>query len=112
MVFVSLTESKLPMTRSNTNSSGTTVLVVLLIIFTFPIWIGILGGLFGIVIGICGAVIGVIAGVFGAIVGGVASLFGGLFHWGWSDHNFFWNVLLATILAFAIVQLAKSRNKK
>lgn len=94
-----------------TRSTGTTVLIVLIIVFTFPLWIGILGGLFGAVMGLFGALIGVIAGVFGAVIGGVASVIGGLFHWGWP--NFItWNVLLAVVLAFAIVQLAKSRKQR
>lgn len=97
------------MTRSNTSSTGTTALIVLIIVFTFPLWIGILGGLFGVVMGLLGALIGVVAGVFGAIIGGVASMIGGVFHWGWQS-AFFWNVLLAILLAVAIVKLAKTKK--
>jgi MFS family permease len=103
----SMPETEKQMTRTNTHSTGTTVLIILIIVFTFPLWIGILGGLFGLAMGLFGAVIGIIAGVFGAIIGGIAALFGGLFHWGWHSH-FVWNALLATLLVVAIVKLAKS----
>lgn len=97
------------MTRSNTRSGTSTILIVLLIIFTFPIWIGLAGGLFGLVMGLIGAAIGIVAGVFGAFVGGIGSAFGGMFGW---HGSFGCNTLLAIALVFAIVMLAKSTSRK
>lgn len=96
------------MTRSNTRSGTSTVLIVLLIVFTFPIWIGLAGGLIGIVGGLFGAVIGIIGGIFGAIFG----LFGGIFNalFGWHG-PFGFNVLLAVLLAFAIIRLTRAARR-
>ncbi len=98
------------MTRSTTKSGTNTVLIVLLILFTFPIWIGIAGGLFGLVIGLMGAAIGIVAGVFGAVIGGFGGLVGGIFG-GWHG-AFGCNVFIAIALVFAIVMLTRSRERK
>ena len=99
------------MTRSSTNS-GTTILIILIIVFTFPFWIGIAGGLFGLVVGLFGAAIGIIGAVFGAIIGAFGAVIGGLFGgWGAGSH-FGMNVLLAICLVVAIVMLSKARNNK
>lgn len=97
------------MTRSNTNS-GTTVLVILLIVFTFPIWIGIAGGLFGLVAGLFGAAIGIIAAVIGAVFGIFGSVVGGLFgHW-WPGSHFGINIVLALLLVLAVIRLSKAKR--
>jgi len=96
------------MTRSNT-SSGTIVLIVLLIIFTFPIWVGLAGGLLGLMLGLIGAAFGIVAGVFGSVLGGIGGMIGGVFG-GW--HGWFGcNTLIAVLLVFAIVMLARSRDR-
>lgn len=106
------------MQSRSSSSSTTTVLIVLLIVFTFPFWIGILGGLFGIVVGVFGAVFGVIAGVFGAIIGVIGGLFGGIFHWGWGwpHHGWafgFWSgKLFAIVLTMLIVFFVLIRPRK
>ena len=92
-------------------SSTSTVLVVLLIVLSFPIWIGIAGGLFGIIVGIFGAIFGIIAGVFGAVFGAIGGIFGWFFDWDWPFNGFFhWNI--ATILIIAIVILLVSRSRR
>ena len=58
------------------SASTSSVLLIILIVLTFPIWIGIAGGVFGLMAGLFGAAIGVIAGVFGAIAGIVGAIFG------------------------------------
>lgn len=104
------------MTRSNTHS-GSTILIVLLVVFTFPIWIGIAGGLFGLVMGLLGAAIGVIVGVFGAVIGAITGVIGGvfgLFSWDRSSFHFFgfyYNFLLVLCLVIAIIMVSKSRMK-
>ncbi len=92
-------------------NSTSTVLIVLLIVFTFPIWIGIAGGLFGIVVGIFGAIFGIIAGVFGAVFGTIGGVFGWLFNWDWPFGGFFhWNILTILIIAVIIVLVSRSRR--
>jgi hypothetical protein len=59
--------------------SFSVILITLIILITFPIWIGIAGGLFGIVVGVFGAVFGAFIGVFGALFGMIAGLIGALF---------------------------------
>jgi hypothetical protein len=87
------------------------VLIVLLIVFTFPIWIGIAGGLFGIIAGIFGAVFGIIAAVFGGVFAAVGGIFGWLFNWDWPFGGLFnWNIF--TILFVVIVVLLVSRSRR
>jgi hypothetical protein len=80
-------------------------------IFTFPIWIGIFGGLFGLAIGLFGACIGVIGAVFGAIFGVIGFVFSG----DWFSFPFihFSGVRFALIVAlvFFIVLLSRSKKK-
>lgn len=90
-----------------TKSSTSTVLIILLVILTFPVWIAIAGGLFGMTIGMIGAAFGIVAGVFGAVFGAIGAIFGWLFNipFGWTD----WN-LLPVILIIAVVMLATRRR--
>lgn len=99
------------MTRSNTNS-GTTVLVILLVVFTFPIWIGIAGGLFGLVVGLFGAAIGIVAAVFGAVFGVFGAVIGGIFGDGWPSSHFGLNIFLTVCLVLAIIGLSKAKRNK
>jgi hypothetical protein len=92
-------------------SSTSTVLIVLLIVFTFPIWIGIAGGLFGIVFGVFGAVFGIIGAVFGVVFGAIGGIFGWLFNWDWPFGGFFhWNIF--TILFVVVVVLLATRSRR
>jgi hypothetical protein len=89
-------------------SSTSVLLLVLILVLTFPIWIGIAGGIFGIVMGLIGGFIGLIAGLFGAVGG----IFGWLFNWDWPftgffHINFFWIIIVAIIIVLA----SKSRNR-
>lgn len=99
------------MTRSNTNS-GTTILIILIVVFTFPIWVGIAGGLFGLIAGLFGAAVGIIVAVFGAIIGVFAAVISGLFGGWWPDSHIGLNVFLAICLVLAIVMLSKVRKIK
>ena len=107
MIFGNPFQKKIMQSRN----SGSTVLIVLLIVFSFPIWIGLAGGLFGLVIGIFGAVIGVIAGVFGAILGAIGGIFGWFFDWSWPFNGFFhWNIFGILIIALVVVLISRSRR--
>lgn len=104
-------------------STSTTLILVLLIICTFPIWIGIAGGVFGLAAGVFGAVVGIIAalfgtlgGILGAIFGAIAkvfsSIFGTIFHWGdWHPHIHLSNPLTIAAIILVIVLIAKSRKQ-
>jgi len=52
------------------------VLMVILLIVTFPVWIGLVAGLFGGLIGILGGLFGILVGIvatgFGLTIGGIA----------------------------------------
>ena len=50
-------------------SASTKVLLVIVIILTFPLWIGIVAGVFGTVVGLIGAAFGIAIGIAGAAVG-------------------------------------------
>lgn len=57
-------------------SKSTKILIIVLLILTFPLWIGVVAGLFGGVVGILGGLFGTVVGLGGAgiglLVGGVA----------------------------------------
>lgn len=63
-------------------STSTKILIVVLLVLTFPLWIGIVAGLFGLIVGLLGAIFGIVVGfvgaAFGLIVGGVACIIGGI----------------------------------
>ncbi|NOT75249.1 MAG: hypothetical protein HOP08_09995 [Cyclobacteriaceae bacterium] len=74
--------------RTQANSTSP-ILVAVILIITFPLWFGLLAGLFGIVIGLMGAAIGLFAGLFGIVAGVIAIPFKILFGWGdWGWHGF------------------------
>jgi hypothetical protein len=92
-------------------SSTPTLLIVVLIICTFPFWIGLAAGMFGIVAGVFGAVIGIIAGVFGAVFGAIGGIFGLFFDWDWPFDGFFhWNLFPLVILVLIVLLLTRSRR--
>ena len=64
-------------------SSSNTVLLVLILIITFPFWIAFGAAAFGIVAGLFGAAIGLVAAVFGIVLGVITLPFRLIF--GWSD---------------------------
>jgi len=92
-------------------SSTSTLLIVLLIIFTFPIWLGIAGGIFGLVVGLLGAGFGIIAGVFGAFFGIIGGIFGWLFDWHWPFDRFFhWNFFPIFFIILIVLLISRSRK--
>ena len=92
-------------------SSTSTLLIVLLLVLTFPIWLGIAGGIFGLVAGLFGAIIGIFAGVIGAVFGIIGGIFGWFFHWDWPFSTFFrWNVFTIVAIAIVVILLARSRK--
>lgn len=90
-------------------SKGATLFLAFILIFTFPIWIGLLAGGFGLIIGIFGGIIGVIGSIVGAIfsvIGSVFSAIFGGFNWGWGDTHIFYPHLHVNgyaVFAFIII---------
>jgi hypothetical protein len=86
-----------------------------ILVFTFPVWIGLAGGLIGLIAGAFGAVIGILAGVFGALIGAVGAVFGWMFNWNW-HHGWpfgFWSAkLLAITITMVIVFFLLIRPRK
>ncbi len=102
-------------TGKSSPSSGTIVLIVIVMIFTFPFWIGLLGGLFGLVVGLIGGAFGIVAGVFGAVIGGIFSVIGSIFHWGggpWNFHLGFISVKLFMIISIIALVVYLSRRRR
>jgi hypothetical protein len=102
------------MARSSSGSS--TLLVVVLLVLTFPIWFALLAALFGVVVGLFGAAIGVIAAIFGASVAIIALPFKLLFGFGDFHFPFFQTgngfvILLLLIVAFVLVQRGRKTGK-
>ena len=102
------------MANRNTSSSSSVLLVVILVL-TFPIWIGICGALFGVVMGVFGALIGVMGAIFGVGVTLIALPFKILFgwgHWGWHGfphiHSSGFVILALIIFAILIVRGRKT----
>lgn len=65
------------------SNKSTRILLIILLVFTFPFWIGIVAGLFGAIIGVLGGLFGVLAGVggsgIGIFAGGLVCLVMGIF---------------------------------
>lgn len=97
---------------TKTSSSSSSLLLIILLILTFPIWIGIAGGIFGLIAGLVGACIGIIAAIFGAIAGAIGSIVG-IFDWFTFPHltisAFKFFVIVAII--FAVVMMSRSKRK-
>jgi hypothetical protein len=101
-------------TCENMRSSTSTVLLVIVLLLTFPVWIGIAGAIFGVAVGVVGGIFGAIAGVFGAIFGLIGGLFGWIFDWSEQGIHFpFFFPTKIFVLAFLVLLiLLISRSKK
>ena len=63
-------------------SKGTKILIAIIIILTFPLWIGVVAGLFGALVGIIGAAFGIAVALLGVTIGllagGIGLIIGGI----------------------------------
>jgi hypothetical protein len=100
------------MQSRSSNTSTTTILLIVLLIVTFPIWIGIAGGVLGGVIGIFGAIFGAVMGLFGAMIGGIMHLFGWLFSWHFDGPFVFWNTGILTIFVIILLFVVLSKRRR
>ena len=91
----------------NTSASNQ-VLVVLLLIITFPVWFAAGAAVLGIMAGLAGAFIGIFGAIFGVLAAIIflpfKLLFGGSHGWHWFPHlHFNGYVLLAVIIIAALI---------
>ena len=96
-------------------TKSTTVIVALLVIISFPIWIGLAGGIFGLVFGLIGGIFGLFGAILGAIFGAIGAMFewifGGMFHWH-HFHGIHFSKLCVLGLVVLVIALAVKSNKK
>jgi hypothetical protein len=99
-----------------------TIMVVFVCVMLFPIFIGIIGGIFGVIGGVVGGLFGFIGWIFGAIFGAIGALFGAFFglfgwmfgdhwHWpgGWFHRDFF--TVLALVLFIVLISRARTPRR-
>jgi hypothetical protein len=94
-------------------TKATTLAVVLILVLTFPFWIGLAGGVLGLIGGLFGLLTGLIAGAFGllaALMGGILGGIGSLFSWCWSGDadTLLWCVAAAVVIAVVTRQHTRS----
>jgi hypothetical protein len=100
--------------------TGSHTLLIILLILTFPIWIGLLGGIFGLAAGFFGLVIGLFAGAVGLLAGLIGGIVGGIaefFSWiigddYWKPHYpfVFFNPAALFFIALLIAVIWKARK--
>lgn len=100
------------MQSRSSNTSTTTILLIVLLIVTFPVWIGLAGGILGGIIGIFGAIFGAVMGLFGAVLGGIMSLFGWLFSWNFHGPFVFWNTSILTIFVVILLFVILTKRQR
>jgi len=97
---------------------SSSILIAIILVFTFPLWFGLGLGFIGLVVGLIVGAIGIVAGVFGAIIGVIAGIFKAIFQgiFGWGHHwNFFPHIHFNGFVFFSIiivVALLISKRKK
>lgn len=104
------------MATNTSQKSSNTLLIFLLVLITFPFWIGFFGMAVGIVGGVLGgvfgAVFGVIGGLLGAFMGIITWPFKLIFgHGPWFPHINGYVIALLVILAVVIAK-RNSKNSK
>jgi hypothetical protein len=100
------------MTTKSTQKSSSTLLILLLVLITFPLWIGFFAAAAGIVGGVLGTVFGAIFGTIGAILGAVVSLIAWPFKMIFGRGNWFPHINGYTVAVIVIVVYLISKSKK
>jgi hypothetical protein len=95
-----------------TKNSTSPVLIFVIVLLTFPIWIGIFGGIFGLVGGIAGGLFGIVTGIFGAIFGMIGGLFGWIFDWSCGGPFGWWNTEVMVVLGIVLVIVLASKSRR
>lgn len=104
------------MAANTSHKSSNTLLIILLVLITFPFWIGFFGMAAGIVGGVLGgvfgAVFGAIGGLLGAFMGIITWPFKMIFgHGNWFPHINGYGIVVLIILAVVIAK-RNSKNPK
>jgi hypothetical protein len=102
------------MASNTSQKSSNTLLIFLLVLITFPFWIGFFGMAIGIVGGVIGgvfgAVFGALGGVIGAIMGIITWPFKMIFgHGDWFPH---FNGYVIAALVILVVFMARKKSKE
>jgi MFS family permease len=99
-----------------TSKTLTTILAIFVIIFFFPVIIGVFGAVFGAVFGVFGAVLGAIFGalgaVFGAVFGAFGSVIGALFDNHWDFGFYHRDIFTIAIIVLVVVLLGRSKKNR
>ncbi|MBO5372253.1 MAG: DUF1700 domain-containing protein [Lachnospiraceae bacterium] len=53
------------------NKTQRNILIAVIVVLTFPIWIGLVGGLFGIIVGLIGGLFGIVIGVMACVLAAI-----------------------------------------
>lgn len=107
-------------------STSNTLLIILMLILTAPVWLTVGGIMLGILGGIFGAVFGIIGGVFGAIFGVIGGIFGALmsvitfpfrflfdwpdWHWGYHFPGRWIMILFFVLLIVVVSRRQRTRS--
>ena len=87
------------------SKSNSTLLIVLIVIFTFPLWIAVAGGIFGLIGGLFGALFSIIGALIGAIGSVIGAIFGGfgcfLDDFPFGGNRFFTALIIVLIIVLA-----------
>lgn len=100
---------------STRSSSGSTLLIVIILVLTFPVWIAIGGALIGVVAGLFGVMIGIVAALFAGIIALIALPFKIFFGWGgwvWHGPEIFHNGYAWLALLIVAALIVSKRSKK
>ena len=102
--------------QRSSSSTSSTLLIVLILIITFPFWIGLGAGLFGLIIGLFAGLMGLIAGLIGAVFGIIGAIVKAIFGWGdWHNGWLFNDTGMNAFVWFALLiigVLIITRNKR
>jgi hypothetical protein len=97
---------------------SSSILIAIILVFTFPLWFGLGMGFIGLVFGLIGGAIGIVVGLFGAVIGVFAGIFNAIFHgiFGWGHHGSFFphmhfNGFFFLCMLIVVALLISKRNK-